>query len=190
MKFYGCKSRGYLHALLFLISILQLTGVYAQNEGGSLVKGAVHTSSNEPMSGVSVVIRNTRTNFTTGAMTDSNGNFGFTRLSPGGPYSLSFSMVGYEKQTLGGYNIKTNATLSLVVKMVQAGNSLDQVVVVGYGTQKKKDLTGSVVAVSGKEVKDLGISRIDQGLAGRAPGKFPRRGRGQRHAGAYRLPCA
>ena len=170
MKFLGCKSRGYLHALLFLISIFHLSDVYAQNEGASLVKGAVQSPNNEPMSGVSVVIRNTRTNFTTGTTTDSSGNFTFSRLSPGGPYSLTFSMVGYEKQTLGGYNIKTAATLSLVVKMVQTNGSLDQVVVVGYGTQKKKDLTGSVVAVSGKEVKDLGISRIDQGLAGRAPG--------------------
>ncbi|HEY6899534.1 MAG TPA: TonB-dependent receptor, partial [Puia sp.] len=125
------------------------------------------------------VIRNTRTNFTTGTMTDTSGNFSFSRLSAGGPYSLTFSMVGFEKQTLGGYNIKTDATLSLVVKMVQAAGSMDQVVVVGYGTQKKKDLTGSVVGVSGKEVKDLGVTRIDQGLAGRAPGVQVKQATGQ-----------
>lgn len=170
MKLIGCQSRGYLYALLLLVFTFNLSGLHAQREGGTLVKGAVHNANNEPMPGVSVVIRNSKSNFTTGTTTDSSGNFTFSRLSPGGPYSLSFSMVGFETQTLGGYNIKTDATLSLVVKMVQSGNALDQVVVVGYGTQKKKDLTGSVVAVSGKETKDLGISRIDQGLAGRAPG--------------------
>lgn len=131
------------------------------------------------MSGVTVVIRNTRTNFTTGTSTDNDGNFSFSGLTSGGPYSLTFSMVGFEKQILGGYNIKSDATLSLVVKMVQTASSLDQVVVVGYGTQKRKDLTGSVVAVSGKEVKDLGLSRIDQGLAGRAPGVQVKQATGQ-----------
>jgi TonB-linked SusC/RagA family outer membrane protein len=169
MKFKGCKSRGYLYALLLLVSIFQLPDLFAQTQG-SLVKGIVHSSNNEPLSGVSVVIRNTKTNFATGTTSDSSGNFTFSRLTSGGPYSLTFSMVGFEKQTMGGYNIKPDATLSLVIKLVQTDASLDQVVVVGYGTQKKKDLTGSVVSVNNKEVKDLGISRIDQGLAGRAPG--------------------
>lgn len=179
MKISGRKSRGCLYALIFLISIFQLPAVYAQNESGSTVKGAVHNINNEPMSGVTVVIRNTRTNFTTGTSTDNDGNFSFSGLTSGGPYSLTFSMVGFEKQILGGYNIKSDATLSLVVKMVQTASSLDQVVVVGYGTQKRKDLTGSVVAVSGKEVKDLGLSRIDQGLAGRAPGVQVKQATGQ-----------
>ncbi len=169
MKFKGCKSMGYLYALLLLVAIFQLPDVFAQTQG-SIVKGIVHNSKNEPLSGVSVVIRNTKTNFATGTTSDSSGNFTFSRLTSGGPYSLTFSMVGFEKQTMGGYNIKADATLSLVVKLVQTDASLDEVVVVGYGTQKKKDLTGSVVSVNSKEVRDLGISRIDQGLAGRAPG--------------------
>jgi len=136
-----CKFSRILLFQLFFITLFSLPDVNAQAQD-CLIKGAVHAANNEPLSGVSVVIRNARTNFTTGTTTDSSGNFIFSRLSSGGPYSLTFSMVGFEKQTLGGYNLKQNAALSLVVKMVSAGNSLDEVVVVGYGTLKRKDLTG------------------------------------------------
>ena len=169
MKIFSPQARCYLHALLLIVFIFQLSGLYAQ-EQGSLVKGAVHASNNEPLGGVSVVIRNAKTNFTTGTTTDSTGNFIFSRLAPGGPYSLTFSMVGFEKQTLGGYSLKQDATLSLVVKMVQSGSSLDQVVVVGYGTLKRKDLTGSVASLSGKEIKDLGVANVQQALSGRVAG--------------------
>ncbi|MBS1662020.1 MAG: carboxypeptidase regulatory-like domain-containing protein, partial [Bacteroidetes bacterium] len=142
MKFFGLQVRVCLRTLVLILSILQVSGLYAQERAG-LVRGEVHNANNEPLAGVSVVIRNARTNFTTGTSTDSSGNFVFSRLTPGGPYSLTFTMVGFEKQTLGGYNLKESATLSLVVKMTQSGASLDQVVVVGYGTLKRKDLTGS-----------------------------------------------
>jgi TonB-linked SusC/RagA family outer membrane protein len=163
------KSKAGYPVLLFLLALFTFPQLDAQAQG-SLVKGAVHAANNEPLSGVSVVIRNAKTNFTTGTTTDSSGNFIFSRLSSGGPYSLTFSMVGFEKQTLGGYNLKQDATLSLVVKMVPAGNSLDQVVVVGYGTLKRKDLTGSVASLSGKEIKDLGVSNVQQALSGRIAG--------------------
>jgi TonB-linked SusC/RagA family outer membrane protein len=169
MKLNGCKSTGALYALILFISIFTLFDLHAQGQG-SLVKGVVHNSNNEPLAGVSVVIRNTKTNFTTGTTTDSSGHFSFSRISSGGPYSFTFSMVGFDKQTLGGYNIKPDATLSLVVKLVQSGASLDQVVVVGYGTLKRKDLTGSVASLSGKEIKDLGVSNIQQALSGRIAG--------------------
>jgi len=169
MKVNGCKSRRSLYALLLLISIFQLPDLYAQAQT-SLVKGIVHNANNEPLSGVSVVVRNTNTNFTTGTSTDSTGTFSFPRINSGGPYSFTFTMVGFEKQTLGGYNIKPEATLSLVVKLIQTGASLNEVVVVGYGTLKRKDLTGSVGSLAGKEIRDLGVSRVEQALSGRVAG--------------------
>ncbi|HZG25016.1 MAG TPA: TonB-dependent receptor plug domain-containing protein, partial [Chitinophagaceae bacterium] len=137
----------------------------------SLVKGVVQTGAGEPVAGVSVIIRNAKTNFTSGTSTDSSGAFNFTRVIPGGPYSFTFSAIGYETETLSGYNIKSDITLSLLVNLKNvSAMALDQVVVVGYGTQKRKDLTGSVGSVGAREIKDLGISRIDQGLAGRVAG--------------------
>lgn len=169
MKIFGPQLRACLRALILIIMIFRLPDLYAQ-ERVSLVKGAVHNNNNEPLQGVSVVIRNAKTNFTTGTSTDSSGNFSFSRLAPGGPYSLTFTMVGFDKQTMGGYNLKEDATLSLVVKMVPSGNSLDQVVVVGYGTLKRKDLTGSVASLSGKDIKDLGVANVQQALSGRVAG--------------------
>ena len=69
-----CKFSRILLFLLFFITLFSLPDVNAQAQG-SLVKGAVHAANNEPLSGVSVVIRNARTNFTTGTTTDSSGKF-------------------------------------------------------------------------------------------------------------------
>jgi TonB-linked SusC/RagA family outer membrane protein len=146
------------------------TGALRAQEKQSLVKGLVNNLNNEAIQGVSVVVRNTRTNFTSGTTTDSLGNFSFNRIPAGGPYTFIFSAVGYEEQTLAGYNIKDDITLSLVVKMKSNTESLNQVVVVGYGTQKRKDLTGSVSSINSNEIKDLAVPRVDQALIGKIAG--------------------
>lgn len=169
MKFKLLKLKGYYIALMFLAFILHSSHVKAQGST-SLVKGMVQNNSNEPLPGVSVIIRNTKTNFTLGTSTDSSGVFTFSRVTPGGPYSFSFSTVGYESQTLSGYNIKNAATLSLAIKMTPSAASLDQVVVVGYGTQKRKDLTGSVSSVDADKLRDLAVTRVDQALMGKLAG--------------------
>ncbi len=157
------------HALMFFIFTLHAFNLSAQ-EKSSLVKGLVTTNNGDPIAGVSVIVRNTKTNFTAGTSTDSSGNFTFTRVSPGGPYSFTFSNVGFETQALGGYNIKDDITLSLIVKLRENVANLDQVVVVGYGTQRRKDLTGSVASVGNKEIKDLAVTRVDQALLGKVAG--------------------
>ncbi len=156
-------------ALLFLLFILRPTPVPAQ-ERPSLVKGLVQNNSSEPVPGVSVILRNTKNNFTLGTSTDSSGNFTFSRVPAGGPYSFTFSNVGFETQTLSGYNIKNDITLSLLVNMVSTMAALDQVVVVGYGTQKRKDVTGSVASIGADGIRDLAVTRVDQALIGKLAG--------------------
>ncbi|MEJ7830325.1 MAG: TonB-dependent receptor, partial [Segetibacter sp.] len=101
--------------------------------------------------------------------TDSAGVFA-ARVPSGGPYTFSFSMVGYEPQTLSGYNIKEGATFTLVVDMKSTAANLEQVIVVGYGTQRKKDVTGSVAKVSSQELNAIPASSLLQGLQGRVSG--------------------
>ncbi len=168
MRFNSFKSWACL-AFIFLLLVVPSTTIKAQAKN-SLIKGMVQSNDNDPIVGVSVILRNVKSNFTLGTSTDSTGAFSFARIPAGGPYSFTFSTVGFETQTLSGYNIKDDITLSLMVKMKAISASLDQVVVVGYGTQKRKDLTGSVASVGSKEVKDLGLTRIEQGLAGRVAG--------------------
>src|SRR4051812_35745087 len=105
MRFKLLRSGATLLALLFLTQVSLPLSAKAQ-EPTSTVKGIVHGAKKEPLTGVSVIIRNSKTNFTTGTNTDSAGVFTFLSVPAGGPYSFSFSIVGYEPQTLSGYTIK------------------------------------------------------------------------------------
>ncbi|MDQ3846556.1 MAG: TonB-dependent receptor plug domain-containing protein, partial [Bacteroidota bacterium] len=173
------KLKGYLLALPFCLFLLHAFNGTAQEvetkganqaEGASAVRGLVQSSTNEPLAGVSVTVRNTKNNFTSGTTTDNAGMFTFPKLPSGGPYSFTFSAVGYEEQTLSGYNIKENISLSLAVKLMASTKTMEQVVVVGYGTQKRKDLTGSVASVGSKDIKELAVTRVDQALSGKVAG--------------------
>ncbi len=169
MRFHLLKSGLTCYALMFIVFILHASALHAQQRSSS-VKGVVTNNNGDPIGGVSVIVRNTKTNFTVGTSTDSSGIFTFSAISSGGPYSFTFSNVGFENQTLSGYNIKENAPLSLTIRMKESSATLDQVVVVGYGTQRRKDLTGSVSSVGSKDLKDLPVTRIEQALSGRAAG--------------------
>ena len=169
MRIKHFKIRIILCSAIFFLLFIESPEARAQGKT-SLVNGIVQNNNNQPLPGVSVIIRNTKTNFTSGTSTDSSGVFTFTKIPSGGLYSFTFSTVGYESQTLAGYNIKDNSTLSLVVKLSESAASLDQVVVIGYGTQKRKDLTGAVGSIDSKDIKDLAVTRLDQALIGKAAG--------------------
>src|SRR5690606_38871145 len=95
--------------------------------------------------------------------TDENGRFVLTRVDDDAILVISY--VGYHSQevTLQG---RTRLSITLVPDL----EVLEEVVVVGYGTQRKSDLTGSVASVSGKSLENVPVSRVDQMLQGRAPG--------------------
>ncbi|WP_121357340.1 SusC/RagA family TonB-linked outer membrane protein [Flavisolibacter nicotianae] len=169
MKFNIFKGKLFPVVFLFCLFLSNALFLFAQEKSSS-VRGIVQGSSNEPLPGVSVTVRNAKTNFTSGTTTDSMGIFSFSRLPSGGPYSFSFSTVGYEEQTLSGYNIRDNASLSLAVKMISNTKTMEQVVVIGYGTQRKKDLTGSVGSVNSKDISEQTATRVDQALMGKLPG--------------------
>ena len=158
------------HCIVLMVLCSTLFSVVNAQEITSQVKGLVQNDRDEPLSGVSVILRNSKTNFTLGTVTDSSGAFTFSRVPSGGPYGFNFSAIGFESQALSGYNIKDDITLSLMVKLKSSNTSLDQVVVVGYGTQKRKDLTGSVASVGSRDLRDLAIVRPEQALSGRAAG--------------------
>jgi len=169
MRFNHIKSRVPFIALCVLFSFLHQINLLAQ-EKHSVVKGIVTNNESQVLPGVSVIIKNTKTNFSAGTSTDSSGSFSFPFISPGGPYSFTFSSVGYGQQTLSGYNIRDNITLSLVVKLQKDATSLDQVVVVGYGSQKKKDLTGAVTHINTIQLQNQGPSSLQDLLIANVPG--------------------
>lgn len=168
MMIYRTKTTLPLYGLMFMCCLFAGLSLYAQ--GGNEIKGQVKDEQDKPITDVSVIAKNHSTNFTAGAQTDSLGVFHFYNLPLGGPYSFTISSVGYESQYLSGYTIRDKANISLAVKLFSKTRTLDQVVVVGYGTQQKRFVTGSVAKVSGEQLSAYSSGSFAQQLAGKAAG--------------------
>jgi len=112
----------------------------------------------EPLPGVSILIKGT----STGTTTDMDGNYS---LETDQRDILQYSFIGYQTQEIEVGN-QTIINVSLVEDLEQ----LEEVVVIGYGTTKKSDFTGSVASVSSEEVKAVPVQSLDQALQGRAAG--------------------
>ena len=123
------------------------------------VKGKVLDGKGDPLGGVSVLVKGT----TTGVSTDVNG--AFTINVPDGKSILVISYVGFEAQ-----EVSVSGQSSVVITMVAANSQLTDVVVVGYGTQKKVTVTGSVATVKGAELEKAPTLNLSNSLAGRLPG--------------------
>lgn len=119
----------------------------------------IDAESGEPLPGVSIVLKGT----TRGVTTDSQGGYSINVVNPNSV--LVFSYVGYESQEIPVGN-RTNLTISLR----SDSKSLNEVVVVGYGEVKKRDLTGSVAQIDDKEVRQTPITSPEQALQGRIAG--------------------
>lgn len=142
----------YLSALLFFLS-----AAYSLSAQNNRISGrVVSQEDNKPLVGVSVQLKGTRMGTTTGE----DGTFSLA-ARPGDTLLISF--VGYD-------NIEIAATEGATVSLVPVATALADVVVVGYGTQRRKDLTGSVSSVSGKDLKSLPVANVGEALQGRAAG--------------------
>jgi TonB-linked SusC/RagA family outer membrane protein len=128
-----------------------------------LVSGTVNDENNQPLPGVNVLEKGT----TNGTTTDATGRFSFNVQDQNSV--LVFSFIGYTTQEMTVGN-QTEFTVSMVTDM----KALDEVVVVGYGTQERADLTGSVASVSSKDILAVPVERMDQALQGRAAGVMVR----------------
>ncbi len=100
---------------------------------------------------------------------DTLGKFKFDQL-PAGNLTVEVSSVGYTSQTLTGYKIVNGQTISMLVDMQPAPGSLEEVVVVGYGNQKKVNLTGSISTVAGVELANKPVGQTSTALQGIVPG--------------------
>jgi TonB-linked SusC/RagA family outer membrane protein len=123
------------------------------------VTGQVVDEKGNSLPGVSVVIKGS----TKGSTTDEQGNFQIVVPNP--QTTLVFSFVGYRSKEI----VVGNQT-TLSVALVNDDQTLNEVVVVGYGSQLKKEVTGAVQTVSAAEIKDLPVSQIGQKLQGRLAG--------------------
>lgn len=134
------------------------------------VTGKVLDSNKEALIGVSVLEKGT----TNGTITDFNGNF---TLSVATGATLQFSYIGFTTKEM-------KAAANMTVEMEEDSKALDEVVVVGYGTQKKGSLTGAITAVKSEELTSTTTSTTAGALVGKAPGISARQADGRPGASA------
>lgn len=140
---------------MFLVMIIPCMSTFVQAQDGITVKGVVTDEKGETLPGVSVKVPNS----VRGTTTDANGNY--TIVAPRGG-SLVFTYIGYTPKTV----TVSGGTLNVSLTPDAAATNLNEVVVVGYGTQKRSDITGSVASVSKERLSKLPVNNVMQAIQG------------------------
>ena len=139
--------------------LITLFGVITISAQTLDVKGTVLDETGMPIPGVNIIVKGT----TKGASTDFDGNFTMKDVSVGSV--LSFSYIGYVT-----YEFTVNDNSDINVQLQPDVAQLDEVVVIGYGTQTKKEITGAVSVVSSETIENLKPTRVEQALQGQVAG--------------------
>jgi TonB-linked SusC/RagA family outer membrane protein len=159
------KPRKLLLLLFFWCTCL---ASFAQER--AVIRGLVQGENGDAISGVSVQVKSDSLKFKQAQQTNAKGEFSFARLLPQVGYELTFSSVGYKAQTVKNYVLKPGENASVIITLKSNASGLSEVVVVGYGTAKKINVTGAVDQISGKRLENRPIANIFQGLQGVSPG--------------------
>ncbi|WP_081165493.1 SusC/RagA family TonB-linked outer membrane protein [Niastella populi] len=146
-----------VNALFLLLGSPAIT--MAQTKMPVKIEGQVLDDKGVPLSGVNITIKGA----SSGVATDRDGNFSLETTENA---TLVFSSIGYVTREIA---VK-NATKNLSIKLQPASNTLNDVVVVGYGTQRKVNLTGSVESINSARLADRPVTQLSAALQGIAPG--------------------
>jgi len=120
------------------------------------ISGRVTDDAGAPLAGASVIAKGMKT----GAQTGADGNFNLTVTTPG-DIVLTISFTGYSPKT-----VTTNGVDPLAIQLVKLSSTLEDVVVVGYSSIRRKDMTGSVSSVNAKQEKDIPIAYAAEAIQG------------------------
>src|SRR5690606_26451873 len=142
--------------MMFLFMWLFPLCLFAQN---ITVRGTVTDNNNEPLIGVTVQVQGTAT----GTITDMDGNFVLPDVPSSGILEISY--VGMQRQT-----VPVDGRTFISVVLAEDTETLDELVVIGYGTVRKRDLTGAVTSVSNQEIVISPTNNVMEALAGKIPG--------------------
>lgn len=144
--------------LIFLLGIILSPGIHAQNNLHP-ISGTVSTSDGSPLSGATITEKGSNTS----VVTDASGEFKI--LVPKGKPTLEISYIGYITR-----EIPVDDKSVYNVRLSENPGELSNIVVVGYGTRKKSDLTGSVASIGSDALKSVPVTSLDQAMQGRAAG--------------------
>jgi len=150
------KKLGFV--ILLLLSLFVTVEMKAQNKT-AVISGVVNDDTGMPIPGVNIIERGTKNS----ASSDMDGKYSL-RIS-GSKSELVFSFIGFETLTQA---VGQKTSLNVVLK--NSASKLDEVVVIGYGTSRKSDLTGSVATISGSDLKKVPLANVAETLTGRIAG--------------------
>ena len=156
------KDQGVSYKVLqdnLIIITPERSGMSNFNQQKKSISGKVTDTSGMPLPGVSVVVKGT----TQGIVTDNDGKYSITNTPENSV--LQFSFVGMKVKEV---NVGTQTTINVVLEDETIG--IEEVVAVGYGVQKKVNLTGAITAVKTTELSSISTTNLSNTLAGRAPG--------------------
>jgi TonB-linked SusC/RagA family outer membrane protein len=147
--------------LLFLccISVLYSATSYGQNDKSKTIQGTVSNDKGARLAGVSVVVKQSKK----GTTTDDDGKFSLAGVNE--KTVITFSSGNYSP-----LDVTVGSKTTIEVTLREAVVDLDEVVVVGYGTSKRKDLTGAVASANVKDMQKAPVASFVEALAGRVPG--------------------
>jgi TonB-linked SusC/RagA family outer membrane protein len=154
------KKCSWYSLLLIVLVLLTNLPIRASFAGQEIIKGKVTDDKGDPMPGVSVVIKGTQKR----TQTDGNGNFSL-QTADRNNIILVLSYLGFQTQ-----EVSLATQRELKIQMKPSTSVLDEIVVVGYGTVTRKDLTGAVSSIRANDLKDIPISSAADALAGRLAG--------------------
>ena len=163
LKLISTTKKTLMNRLLFLrrlcVSLcVSMIGILAFAQGRS-VEGVITDASGEPMIGVNVLVKGT----TNGAVTDMDGKFVIHKVKSSDVLSVSY--IGYTSQ-----DIKVGSRNSFTITLREDSKTLDEVVVIGYGSVRKKDLTGSVATVGAEALTAIPVATATEALTGKMAG--------------------
>jgi len=153
------KEKNILFAIKYSFILLMVVSINVYAQQGITITGTVSDAYNEPLPGVTIMVKGT----SQGTATNADGTYSLP-VSDGNA-SLVFSYIGYISQEQVVGNRRT-----INVSMIEDTHQIDEVVVVGYGTQKKSTLTGSVSSIKSEQLVVTPVGNITNALTGKLPG--------------------
>ncbi|MDX5418558.1 MAG: SusC/RagA family TonB-linked outer membrane protein, partial [Hymenobacteraceae bacterium] len=147
-------------SLLLTMVLLLTLAAQAWAQLNRSVSGRVTSANGNPLPGVSVIVKGT----TVGASTDVEGRYAINNL-PATAKTLIFRYLGFADK-----EVEIGERNFIDVQLQQASRDIQEVVVVGYGTQTREELTGAITSVTAEQIEDVPVVSVDQALQGRAAG--------------------
>ena len=165
LRYFISKKRRY--ALMALLMLVSVASVFSQE---TKVTGTVLDAAGDPMIGVNIILKGT----TSGTITDLDGKYSLNVPEGKVGAVLIFNYIGFQKQ-----EIPVNGRNLIDVVMKEDNQTLDEVVVVGYGVQKRVNMTGSVASVKAEKMETMPVANLSNALGGRVSGLVTQQASGE-----------